>query len=145
MELDGPQAVLVRPKDMGLLLGRLLFSMLVLEEGVELIGEFDLVAETAARFSIAVPAVVAAIAVHLVAGAAIALGLFTRVAAFLLALSFALIGLAFHTDLSDPGHLLHLEMDLGMALAMMVLGVVGAGKLSLDMVVHRLWKTKMMF
>src|SRR5262245_49485058 len=121
MEFDGPQAVLVRPKDMGLLLGRLLLSMLVFEEGVDLIGDFGGVAEAAAGFSIAAPVVVVAIAVHLIAGAAIALGLFTRGAACLLALFFTLIGLAFHTDLSDPGQLLHLEMDLGMALAMMAL------------------------
>jgi putative oxidoreductase len=73
-----------------------------------------------------------AIALELGAGLALLLGWRTRTAALLLAMFCAAAAIVFHRAFADHNQLLHFEKDLALAGALLVIGVCGAGRFSLD-------------
>jgi putative oxidoreductase len=135
-------SLLVRPADMILLFGRLLLSLLFLQEGVMLAGNLDMAIDTMGKLGVVEPVVVATIALQLGAGLAIALGLLTRLSAVGLGLFCLATALLFHTDFGTRNEQLHFEKDLAIAGGMFVLVVAGAGKLSVDLFIQRHWKTR---
>jgi len=143
MEYEEESAALVNMADMALLFGRMLLSLLFLEEGIELASHFDNALEAMAKLGVAGPIATATIVVQLAAGLAIALGFTTRLAAFGLGLFCLLTALLFHTNFASHNELLHFEKDLAISGGMFVLIVAGAGKLSLDMLIRRHWKTRL--
>ncbi|NKJ33602.1 DoxX family protein [Rhizobium sp. SG570] len=143
MEYEEESAALVNMADMALLFGRMLLSLLFLEEGIELASHFDNALEAMAKLGVAAPIATATIVVQLAAGLAIALGFTTRLAAFGLGLFCLLTALLFHTNFASHNELLHFEKDLAISGGMFVLIVAGAGKLSLDMLIRRHWKTRL--
>ena len=143
MEYEEESAALVNMADMALLFGRMLLSLLFLEEGIELTSHFDNALEAMAKLGVAAPIATATIVVQLAAGLAIALGFTTRLAAFGLGLFCLLTALLFHTNFASHNELLHFEKDLAISGGMFELIVAGAGKLSLDMLIRRHWKTRL--
>ncbi len=143
MEFEEENAILVNFADMALLFGRLLLSLLFLEEGVELASNFDTALEAMAKLGVTAPIATATIVLQLGAGFAIAFGLMTRLAAFGLGLFCLLTAMLFHTNFASHNELLHFEKDLAIAGGMFALIVAGAGKLSLDMLIRRHWKTRL--
>lgn len=143
MEFEEEGAVLVNMADMALLFGRLLLSLLFLEEGFELASHFDSALEAMAKLGVAAPIATAVIALQLGAGLAIALGLTTRLAALGLGLFCLMTALLFHTNFASHNEFLHFEKDLAIAGGMVVLIVAGAGKLSLDTLIRRHWKLRL--
>ncbi|TWB17625.1 putative oxidoreductase [Rhizobium sp. ERR 1071] len=143
MEFEEEDAILVNFADMALLFGRILLSLLFLEEGIELASNFDVALEAMAKLGVTAPVAIATIVLQLSAGFAIAFGLMTRLAAFGLGLFCLLTALLFHTNFASHNELLHFEKDLAIAGGMFALIVAGAGKLSLDMLIRRHWKTRL--
>lgn len=143
MELEEESAILVNLADMALLFGRMLLSLLFLEEGIELASHFDTALEAMAKLGVAAPIAIATIAVQLGAGLAIAIGLTTRLAAFGLGLFCLLTAMLFHTNFASHNELLHFEKDLAISGGMFVLIVAGAGKLSVDMLIRRHWRARL--
>ncbi|MGV1789701.1 DoxX family protein [Rhizobium sp. A37_96] len=143
MEFETESTVLVNLADMALLFGRLLLSLLFLEEGVELASHFDSALSAMAQLGVAAPIATATIVVQLAAGIAIAAGFMTRLAAFGLGLFCLLTATLFHTNFASHNEVLHFEKDLAIAGGMFVLIVAGAGKLSLDTLIQRRWKTRL--
>ncbi|GES47685.1 hypothetical protein Rhsp01_10250 [Rhizobium sp. NBRC 114257] len=143
MEFEEEDAILVNFADMALLFGRILLSLLFLEEGIELASNFDVALEAMAKLGVTAPVEIATIVLQLGAGFAIAFGLMTRLAAFGLGLFCLLTALLFHTNFASHNELLHFEKDLAIAGGMFALIVAGAGKLSLDMLIRRHWKTRL--
>ncbi len=143
MEFEEENAILVNFADMALLFGRILLSLLFLEEGIELASNFDVALEAMAKLGVTAPIAIATIMLQLGAGFAIAFGLMTRLAAFGLGLFCLLTAMLFHTNFVSHNELLHFEKDLAIAGGMFALIVAGAGKLSLDMLIRRHWKTRL--
>ncbi|MDK4711336.1 DoxX family protein [Rhizobium sp. CNPSo 4039] len=143
MEFEEENAILVNFADMALLFGRILLSLLFLEEGIELASNFDIALEAMAKLGVTTPVATATIVLQLGAGFAIALGLMTRLAAFGLGLFCLLTAMLFHTNFASHNELLHFEKDLAIAGGMFALIVAGAGKLSFDMLIRRYWKTRL--
>lgn len=140
MEFEEEGAVLVNLADIALLFGRMLLSLLFLQEGIELASHFDNALEAMAKLGVAAPIATATIVVQLAAGLAIAIGVTTRLAALGLGVFCLLTALLFHTNFANHNELLHFEKDLAISGGMLVLIVAGAGKLSLDMLFRRYWK-----
>ncbi|WP_349956223.1 DoxX family protein [Rhizobium sp. ZPR3] len=143
MEFEEESIVLVNMADMALLFGRVLLSLLFLEEGIELASNLGTALEAMARLGVSAPIAIATIVLQLGAGLAIAFGLMTRLAAFGLGLFCVLTALLFHTNFASHNELLHFEKDLAIAGGMFALIVAGAGKLSLDMLIRRHWNTRL--
>ena len=143
MEFEEENAILVNFADMALLFGRILLSLLFLEEGIELASNFDTALEAMAKLGVTTPIAIATIVLQIAAGFAIAFGLMTRLAAFGLGLFCLLTAMLFHTNFASHNELLHFEKDLAIAGGMFALIVAGAGKLSLDMLIRRHWKTRL--
>jgi putative oxidoreductase len=115
-----------------LLVGRLLLAWIFLHEGLGLAANLDAALAGIAKLGVSAPLAVASIALQLVAGAALALGLQTRLAALALALFCVATAILFHTNLASRNELLHFEKDLAIAGGMFVLAVCGAGAWSID-------------
>ncbi len=122
-------------RDIALLAGRLLLSVLFLHEGLTLATHFDAAAKAMAAQGIGRPLFVATLALQLGAGLAIASGLLTRLGAIGLGLFCLATATLFHTNLASQNELLHFEKDLAIAGGMCVLGIAGAGAFSLDRLV----------
>jgi putative oxidoreductase len=118
--------------DLGLLLGRLLLAWIFLHEGYLLASHLG--AALAAMGELGVPALVglAVVALQLVGGAAIALGLLTRRAALGLGVFCVATAVMFHRHFGARNEMLHFEKDLAIAGGMTVLAACGAGRWSLD-------------
>ncbi|UDL89350.1 DoxX family protein [Mesorhizobium sp. PAMC28654] len=122
-------------KDITLLAGRLLLSLLFLHEGVTLATHFDAAAKAMAAQGVGLPLFIATIALQLGAGLSIGLGLLTRLGAVGLGLFCLATATLFHTNFASQNELLHFEKDLAIAGGMFVLAIAGAGRVSLDGVV----------
>ena len=72
-------------------------------------------------------------------GMAVLLGVYTRVAAFLLAGFCLLTALLVHFHPDDPGNMLHFMKNLSMAGGFLVLAVHGAGRMSLGHQLRLRW------
>lgn len=122
-------------KDITLLAGRLLLSVLFLHEGLTLATHFDAAAKAMAALGVGLPLFIATLALQLGAGLAIASGLLTRLGAIGLGLFCLATATLFHTNLASQNELLHFEKDLAITGGMLVLAMTGAGAFSLDRLV----------
>lgn len=119
----------------GLLLGRCLLALLFVHEAWVKLMAYDGAVRYAEAYGVPGQLLPAAIALELGGGVLIAVGLGTRVFAFLLAGFCVVTAVIFHTKFHDPSQTLHFEKDLAIAGGFLVLCVTGAGAWSLDRVV----------
>ena len=122
-------------RDLTLLAGRLLLSLLFLHEGLTLATHFDGAAKAMAAQGVSLPLLVATIALQLGAGLSVASGLLTRLGAIGLGLFCLATATLFHTNFASQNELLHFEKDFAIAGGMFVLAIAGAGRISLDWLV----------
>lgn len=113
-----------------LLLGRLLIASLFVHEGAAKLANYAGAAAYARSFGIPDALLPLAIALELGCGLAVALGLWTRPAALLLAGFCIFTAVVFHADFAVRNQLLHFEKDLAVAGGLMVLGICGPGRLA---------------
>jgi putative oxidoreductase len=132
----------IRLADLIQLTGRLLLALIFVHEGLVLTVNFGGTVKGMASLGIGLPIVLAIIALQLGAGLSIGLGVLTRVGAVALGLFCLATAALFHTNFADQNELLHFEKDLAIAGGMFTLAAVGAGALSLDRFVERLYKVR---
>ncbi len=116
------------------LVGRILLSILFITAGY---GKLTALGGTAGYFGsmgLPLPMVTAIVvtAVELLGGIAILIGLFTRPAAYLLALFCVATAFVGHGDFSVAGNDIHFMKNLAIAGGFLVLATFGAGALSVD-------------
>lgn len=75
---------------------------------------------------------VAAIAVEVVGGLLLVIGLYTRPAALVLAAFSIVAGLIFHSAIADQNQMIHLMKNFAMAGGLLQIAAFGAGSLSFD-------------
>jgi putative oxidoreductase len=112
-----------------LLLGRLLLAAIFLHEGVAKLQAYEAAVAYAQAFGVPGRLLPLAIVAELGGGLLIALGYWTRAAAFVLAGFCVATAVIFHTK---AGQLLHFEKNLAMAGGFLALMVAGPGRLSLE-------------
>ncbi|MER8369962.1 DoxX family protein [Mesorhizobium sp. M1348] len=122
-------------RDLTLLIGRLLLSLLFVHEGLELASHFDNAAKAMAALGISSPLLIGTIALQLGAALAVGLGFLTRLGAVCLGLFCLATAALFHTNFASQNELLHFEKDLAIAGGMFALAIAGAGAISLGSVV----------
>ncbi|WP_309665509.1 DoxX family protein [Tabrizicola sp.] len=126
-----------RQISVALLAARLLLSLIFVHEGITLSTHFGGAMASFAKLGIPAPILLLTIALQLGAGLSVALGLYARIGALLLALFCIATALLFHTDFSSQNELLHFEKDLAMAGGLIAISVCGAGGIALDTIVRR--------
>lgn len=119
-----------------LLLARLLLAWIFIHEGLVLASSLDSTFATMAKLGVPAALAVATILLQLGAGLAVATGWQTRAAALSLCLFCIATAVLFHANFAARNELLHFEKDLAIAGGMCALLVVGAGRLSLDSLIH---------
>jgi putative oxidoreductase len=120
-----------------LLAARLLLAFIFVHEGVFLLLNFDSAASATSKMGVPTAAFVATILLQLVAGMAIALGIFTRLGAAALAVFCFLTAFMFHTHFGVRDELLHFEKDLAIAGGLLVLALHGVGDWSIESTLPR--------
>lgn len=120
-----------------LLAGRLLLAWIFLHEGYVKLASYAGAVRYAEAFGVPGWTLPAAIAIEIGCGLAVALGLFARPAALVLALFCLATAAIFHTKIAETNQLLHLEKNLAIAGGFIVLAVWGPGRLSLDALVRK--------
>jgi putative oxidoreductase len=115
-----------------LLASRLLLALIFLHEGVAKLGNYAASAEYAESFGVPGVLLPLAIATELGCGMLLVLGLYTRIAALLLAGFCVFTAMVFHTGFADANQLLHFEKNLAMAGGLLAMAVSGPGKFSLS-------------
>ena len=130
-------SVIARLEPAGLLVGRLLIATIFLHEGVAKLGNYAGSAAYARTFGVPEQLLPLAIAAELGCGLLIALGLFTRLAALVLAGFCVFTAAVFHTKFGEINQLLHFEKNLAMAGGLLVLAVCGPGRLSIGTLLAR--------
>ena len=113
------------------MVGRLLIAAIFLHEGVTKLSNIAGSAAYARAFGVPGELLPLAIAVELGCGLLIALGLFTRLAALVLAGFCLFTAAVFHVKFAEVNQLLHFEKNLAMAGGLLVLAVHGPGPLAL--------------
>jgi putative oxidoreductase len=113
---------------LALLAGRVLLASIFVHEGIGKIGNYSAAAAYVRVFGLPDVLLPAAIAIELVCGLSIALGLFTRVSAILLAGFCIVTAGVFHTKFSEINQLLHFEKNLAIAGGLLVLTISGPGR-----------------
>ena len=115
-----------------LLVGRLLLAWIFVHEGGFLLANYS--ASSVAMGKMGAPsfALAPVIALQLVAGLSIAVGLYTRCGALALGLFCLATAMLFHTNFAIRNELLHFEKDIAIAGGMFVRVVCGAGPWSID-------------
>jgi len=119
-------------RDVVLLAGRLLLSLLFVHEGLELATHFEGAQKAMAALGVGTPLLVATIALQLGAGLSVALGILARMGALGLGLFCLMTASLFQTNFASQNELLHFEKDLAIAGGMFILALSGAGRLSVD-------------
>jgi putative oxidoreductase len=114
----------------GLLVGRLLLATIFLHEGIAKLGDFAAAAAYARAFGVPQTLLPLAIAVELGCGLLIALGVYSRPAALMLAGFCVATALLFHTKFGERNQLLHFEKNLAIAGGLLVLAMTGPGRLT---------------
>src|SRR5262249_47080592 len=102
-------------EQVALLAGRLLLAAIFLHEGISKLGNYAASAAYTRAFGVPEQLLPVAIAIELGCGLLIALGLYTRAAALLLAGFCLLTAAVFHTKFAERNQLLHFEKNLAMA------------------------------
>jgi putative oxidoreductase len=118
-------------RDAGLLAGRLLLVFIFLHEGMSILGNYAGAAAYMQKSGVPALLLPAVIALQLGAGALIAAGVLTRVAALSFAAFCVLTAILFHWQLADRNQVLHLQKDLAIAGGFLVLACCGPGDWSL--------------
>ena len=109
-----------------------MLATIFLHEGIAKLGNYAGAVAYTKAFGLPGEMLPVAIAVELGGGLLIALGLYARVAALVLA-GFCLVTAAvFHSKFGDRNQLLHFEKNLAMAGGLLVLAVCGAGRFALS-------------
>ncbi|TJV73834.1 MAG: DoxX family protein [Mesorhizobium sp.] len=124
----------LRARDVVLLAGRLLLSLIFVHEGLQLATHFEGAQKAMATLGVGTPLLIATIALQLGAGLSVALGILARLGAIGLGLFCLMTASLFHTNFASQNELLHFEKDLAIAGGMFILALSGAGKLSMDRV-----------
>jgi putative oxidoreductase len=119
-----------------LLLARLLLAWIFIHEGLVLASNLDGTFATMAKLGVPTAVAAATILLQLGAGLAVAAGWQTRAAALLLCFFCIATAVLFHANFAARNELLHFEKDLAIAGGMCALLVVGAGRLSIDNLIH---------
>jgi len=127
-------------RDVVLLAGRLLLSLIFVHEGVELATHFEGAQKAMAALGVGKPLLVATIALQLGAGLSVALGILARLGAVGLGLFCLMTASLFHANFASQNELLHFEKDLAIAGGMFVLALSGAGRLAVDKVLFAMVK-----
>jgi putative oxidoreductase len=120
-----------------LLGGRLLLATIFLHEGIAKLGNYSGAVAYAKAFGVPEALLPLAIAAELGCGLLIALGLYTRTAAVVLAGFCVATAVLFHSKFGDRNQLLHFEKNLGLAGGFLLLSVAGPGRLSLGRLLAR--------
>jgi putative oxidoreductase len=120
-----------RLHDVALLAGRLLLATIFVHEGIAKIGNYAGSTAYARSFGVPDGLLPIAITVELGCGLLIALGVYARPAAFLLAGFCLVTAVLFHTKFAEVNQLLHFEKNLAMAGGLLILAVAGPGRYSL--------------
>ncbi|MGX8008696.1 DoxX family protein [Mesorhizobium sp. ORM8.1] len=129
-------------RDVVLLAGRLLLSLIFVHEGVELATHFEGAQKAMAALGVGAPLLLATIALQLGAGLSVALGVLARLGALGLGLFCLMTASLFHTNFASQNELLHFEKDLAIAGGMFILMLTGAGRFSVDRVLIAMMKSR---
>ncbi|UCI06667.1 DoxX family protein [Mesorhizobium sp. B1-1-8] len=121
-------------RDVTLLAGRLLLSLIFVHEALVLATHFEGARKAMAALGVGTPLLLATIALQLGAGLSVALGILTRLGAVALGLFCLMTASLFHTNFASQNELLHFEKDLAIAGGMFILALAGSGRLSVDRV-----------
>jgi putative oxidoreductase len=116
----------------GDLAGRLLLAQLFIIEALLKLGDYPATEAYMVHYGVPVLLLLPAIALELGGGLLIAMGWQTRPAALLLAGFCLATAVIFHGNLADRGQLIHLQKDMALAGAFLLLCMRGAGRFSLD-------------
>lgn len=111
-----------------LLIGRLLLATIFLHEGIFKLGNYAASAAYAQVYGMPDSLLPVAIAVELGCGLLIAVGLYTRTAALLLAGFCVFTAVVFHNKFAERSQLLHFEKNLAMTGGLLVLAASGPGR-----------------
>ena len=120
-----------------LLIGRVLLAAIFLHDGLFKLGNYALSGAYARSFGVPEQLLPLAIVVEIGGSLLIALGLYTRVCALLLAGFCMFTAIVFHTKFGDRNQLIHFEKNVAMAGGFLVLWVTGAGRLSIARLLNR--------
>jgi len=116
----------------GAWLGRLLLAAIFLHEAWAKLTAYDAAVGYMQVFGLPGWLLPFAIAVELVGGILVIAGLYTRVAALVLALFCVATAVLFHNKFGNRNELLHFEKDLAIAGGFLVLAARGGGAWALD-------------
>ncbi|RWB12906.1 DoxX family protein [Mesorhizobium sp.] len=129
-------------RDVALLAGRLLLSLIFVHEGLELATHFEGAQKAMAALGVGTPLLIATIALQLGAGLSVALGILARLGAVALGLFCLMTASLFHTNFASQNELLHFEKDLAIAGGMFILALSGSGRFSLNRALGRFVKSR---
>ena len=118
-------------------MGRLLLATIFLHEGLTTLGNYAASAAYVRAFGVPERLLPLAIGVELGCGMLVALGLYTRVAAVLLAGFCMFTAVVFHTKFGELNQLLHFEKNLAMAGGFLVLAASGPGRFAIGRIFTR--------
>jgi len=127
-------------RDVILLAGRLLLSLIFVHEGLELATHFEGAQKAMAALGVGTPLLVATILLQLGAGLSVALGVLARLGAVGLGLFCLMTASLFHTNFASQNELLHFEKDLAIAGGMFILALSGPGRLAVHRVLCAMMK-----
>ena len=132
-------------REPALLIGRLLLAWIFLHEGLTLAAGLDGAVAALGRLGVPAALAVTTIALQVMAGAALGIGLGTRIAAVALGLFCVGTATLFHANFAVRNELLHFEKDLAIAGGLFVLAASGAGAWSADHIATKWlpsWRTR---
>lgn len=115
-----------------LLFSRVLIALLFLHEGAAKLGNLAGAENYAALSGLPAASVYPAIALEIGCGVLLVIGLWTRSAAFLLAIFCVVTALLFHMRFSNVNQLLHFEKNLAIAGGLFALIIAGPGPWSFE-------------
>jgi putative oxidoreductase len=121
-------------KGIGILIGRILLVLIFLQSGIGKIAHFQGTAEYMAKFGMPYTNffLIGAIFIELFGSITVITGYYARLGAFLLVVFMIPTTLVFHTDFSDPMQQIHFMKNVSMFGGLLVLLMVGAGRISLN-------------
>jgi len=121
-------------KGIGILIGRILLVLIFLQSGIGKIANFQGTAEYMAKFGMPYTNffLIGAIFIELVGSITVITGYYARLGAFLLVIFMIPTTLIFHTNFTDPMQQIQFMKNMSMFGGLLVLLMVGAGRISLN-------------
>ena len=121
-------------KGIGILIGRILLVLIFLQSGIGKIANFQGTAEYMAKFGMPYTNffLIGAIFIELVGSITVITGYYARLGAFLLVIFMIPTTLIFHTNFTDPMQQIQFMKNISMFGGLLVLLMVGAGRISLN-------------